>query len=253
MPADLHRPLSDDELAAYDDLLQLAGERAGLGLSVEGLDGFTAALIVTPHAIEHADWLPVLLGPRGLTLFESDAERSLFNTCFARRRHEIERALAVPVDNLTDPKAYSPLILDWQAILKDLPADEATALKAQGVPLYGEIWAAGFLQVTEHWEDLWALPADSKDEAYVDGCLDPFYTLITPRAEWTPQEKKLSRESHVANAIWAVYDLREFWLDRGLGPREPVRKQAGPNRNDPCPCGSGKKHKKCCGLDPALH
>ena len=22
----------------------------------------------------------------------------------------------------------------------------------------------------------------------------------------------------------------------------------GPDRNDPCPCGSGKKYKKCCGL-----
>ena len=24
-----------------------------------------------------------------------------------------------------------------------------------------------------------------------------------------------------------------------------------PGRNDPCPCGSGKKYKKCCGLDPS--
>ena len=24
-------------------------------------------------------------------------------------------------------------------------------------------------------------------------------------------------------------------------------KIAGPGRNDPCPCGSGKKYKKCCG------
>jgi uncharacterized protein YecA (UPF0149 family) len=23
---------------------------------------------------------------------------------------------------------------------------------------------------------------------------------------------------------------------------------AAPGRNDPCPCGSGKKYKKCCGL-----
>jgi SWIM/SEC-C metal-binding protein len=23
------------------------------------------------------------------------------------------------------------------------------------------------------------------------------------------------------------------------------------NRNDPCPCGSGKKYKKCCGAQPA--
>ena len=34
-------------------------------------------------------------------------------------------------------------------------------------------------------------------------------------------------------------------------PREgkpmPVRKEAAVGRNDPCPCGSGKKYKKCCG------
>jgi uncharacterized protein len=24
-------------------------------------------------------------------------------------------------------------------------------------------------------------------------------------------------------------------------------------RNDPCPCGSGKKFKKCCGAGPTLH
>jgi preprotein translocase subunit SecA len=34
------------------------------------------------------------------------------------------------------------------------------------------------------------------------------------------------------------------------GPRpEPVRKAARVGRNDPCPCGSGKKYKKCCGRD----
>ncbi|RUM87312.1 MAG: hypothetical protein DSZ24_06470, partial [Thermodesulfatator sp.] len=28
--------------------------------------------------------------------------------------------------------------------------------------------------------------------------------------------------------------------------REPIRRQKI-GRNDPCPCGSGKKYKKCCG------
>ena len=28
---------------------------------------------------------------------------------------------------------------------------------------------------------------------------------------------------------------------------KPVSKHIG--RNDPCPCGSGKKYKKCCGAD----
>jgi hypothetical protein len=33
----------------------------------------------------------------------------------------------------------------------------------------------------------------------------------------------------------------ELWPARVAGPPEPV------GRNDPCPCGSGKKYKRCCG------
>ena len=47
-------------------------------------------------------------------------------------------------------------------------------------------------------------------------------------------------------AIWAVYDLHR--IGKSLGPRvDPIRKDATPGRNDPCPCGSGKKYKKCHG------
>ena len=28
---------------------------------------------------------------------------------------------------------------------------------------------------------------------------------------------------------------------------EPIKASKQPQRNDPCPCGSGKKFKKCCG------
>jgi hypothetical protein len=31
------------------------------------------------------------------------------------------------------------------------------------------------------------------------------------------------------------------------GPHEPIRRDARPGRNEPCPCGSGKKYKKCHG------
>ncbi|MBQ3588899.1 MAG: SEC-C domain-containing protein [Clostridia bacterium] len=30
----------------------------------------------------------------------------------------------------------------------------------------------------------------------------------------------------------------------------PVKKEGVISRNDPCPCGSGKKYKFCCGKDP---
>ncbi|NLI75400.1 MAG: DUF1186 domain-containing protein [Candidatus Riflebacteria bacterium] len=36
-------------------------------------------------------------------------------------------------------------------------------------------------------------------------------------------------------------------------PATPAKAPEGPGRNDPCPCGSGKKFKKCCGNRENLH
>lgn len=35
-------------------------------------------------------------------------------------------------------------------------------------------------------------------------------------------------------------------LEKALNPPQPARNEKN-GRNVPCPCGSGKKHKKCCG------
>ncbi|NCC62326.1 MAG: hypothetical protein EOM12_15605 [Verrucomicrobiae bacterium] len=35
-------------------------------------------------------------------------------------------------------------------------------------------------------------------------------------------------------------------VERLLNPPEPYRVEETTGRNDPCPCGSGKKYKKCC-------
>ncbi|MDM8519073.1 SEC-C metal-binding domain-containing protein [Anaerolineales bacterium HSG6] len=35
-------------------------------------------------------------------------------------------------------------------------------------------------------------------------------------------------------------------LERALNPPKPLRSAVAPNRNGPCPCGSGKKYKLCC-------
>ena len=35
----------------------------------------------------------------------------------------------------------------------------------------------------------------------------------------------------------------------GPAKREPIRKGTQVGRNDPCPCGSGLKYKKCCGAN----
>jgi len=35
-------------------------------------------------------------------------------------------------------------------------------------------------------------------------------------------------------------------IERLLNPAKPVAKAITIGRNDPCPCGSGKKYKRCC-------
>lgn len=249
-PQSAHAPLSDKDVDELADLVDVIDERAGAPVSLEGVDGFITALACGPRAIPAEEFFPVLLDrDEGLeNLFEDEATEARFLALFERRRNEIARALAAPVEDLADPRALSPLVIDWDGLLADLPADEAKRLRAAGVPPYGQLWAAGFLLAVEHWEDDdWALPDGSKDEAFVDEVLDPFYVLAAPLEELTPEERSTRREDHLALALWGAYELREFWLDRGLAPREPVRKLPAPGRNDPCPCGSGKKFKKCCG------
>ncbi len=44
--------------------------------------------------------------------------------------------------------------------------------------------------------------------------------------------------------------IKGHWLycgGKGAGPEQFRREAPKTSRNDPCPCGSGRKYKKCCG------
>ena len=43
-----------------------------------------------------------------------------------------------------------------------------------------------------------------------------------------------------------AWRLANYQPPKGMGPARRTGPKVG--RNDPCPCGSGKKYKKCCGL-----
>jgi uncharacterized protein len=221
VPNSPYTPLSDAEIDELADLVDLVDERTDVPVSLEALDGFITALVCSPRAIPPAEYFPVLLDrDDGLaTIFEDAADEARFLALFERRRNEIARALAAPIEDLADPRALSPLVMDWNGLLAELPPAEAKPLREAGVPPYAQLWAAGFLLAVEHWEDDWNLPADSKDEAFVDEVLDPFYVLASPLDELSPEERAIRREDHLAMAIWGAYELREFWLDRGQGPQ----------------------------------
>jgi len=57
-----------------------------------------------------------------------------------------------------------------------------------------------------------------------------------------------SRKVHHEKAEFKKHQGSWFFVDgAGVQPETVVRKNPKTGRNDPCPCNSGKKFKKCCG------
>lgn len=52
--------------------------------------------------------------------------------------------------------------------------------------------------------------------------------------------------SPLAMRKWAKANQKKI-REQEFGTVKPIVKDKEPGRNDPCPCGSGKKYKKCCG------
>lgn len=66
---------------------------------------------------------------------------------------------------------------------------------------------------------------------------------------WRMDESEAIHEEY-AGALAAAAAEQEMAMAQSMaeGPRKPIRKKvAEVGRNDPCPCGSGRKYKKCCG------
>lgn len=53
--------------------------------------------------------------------------------------------------------------------------------------------------------------------------------------------------AHHEKATFKRENGRWVYLDGELNPKAPPRRVVQVGRNDLCPCGSGKKYKKCCG------
>ena len=63
-----------------------------------------------------------------------------------------------------------------------------------------------------------------------------YKNMVAAKADWLyelPQWKEIFSEE----------ELKALYKEQ----RDTVRKPKKIGRNDPCPCGSGKKYKKCCG------
>jgi SEC-C motif domain protein len=66
-------------------------------------------------------------------------------------------------------------------------------------------------------------------------------------AHYSQGENKVD---HREKALFSKEEDRWYFVDGKIAGHEPyVRPEPKIGRNDPCPCGSGKKYKKCCGTN----
>jgi uncharacterized protein len=253
-------PLSPAEFDEIDAILDELRSRYDETPQWEFCEGFMAALICCRRLILPSEYLPVLLaiGPDGeedVGSFADDAQRQRFIELWTQRWNEVAQALDAEVDSLDAEAAYQPEVIDVRGAVAALPEDERAALAQDSIPAFAQVWALGFMFAVEAWPEEWAAPRDREAVKWLESALDAIVALTEDDTEPStlslfdengPPSLSLKRLNAFADAIWAAYDLREMW--RNFGPRvQTVHKAMTPGRNDPCPCGSGKKYKKCCG------
>jgi uncharacterized protein len=223
--------LTDDELRTLDEFL--AGNQPGEVTNLEMLDGFLSAVVVAPRAIAPSAWLPRAAGAFERMPDLDAAQRivglvmRLHNEIVAR----VDKPMPEDLEDLVD--ADLPLI----AIPED---DDPDAGDEHPV---GAAWALGFLMGREldteawdrhcaEWEGL-AEDLDSVDELLAG--LEDGGTRAT-----LPMSDRFETVMALPELLHDLYEAR--W------PPDPIRRESPKvGRNDDCPCGSGRKFKKCCG------
>lgn len=97
-------------------------------------------------------------------------------------------------------------------------------------------WALGFNQGMDYCRKEWDLFLTDAENSSL---ISPIISL-----EKSPEITEENRQTLVAQISSIVSTLFYYWIDKINNDKKETKSKVG--RNDPCPCGSGKKYKKCC-------
>ena len=239
--------LTDSELDRIDALVH------EFDFSLEALDGFFSALVIGPGEVTQAEYLEVLEanGPVPPELVE----------LLTKLWNEIGRR--VKLDPQTAEEAAFPLL----AFPEDVPDEDSPELDTYDYPV-GADWAAGFLLGaslrSEEWDDRMEQSEElAQDFADLESLLvedeDDIEDAEEDAAELNgkPAATKLlgfrERMAILGEIPYLLHDMHQWRAQENLPENRPAKREEKPDRNALCPCGSGKKFKKCCGDPAKLH
>ncbi|MFI3270873.1 MAG: UPF0149 family protein [Pseudomonadota bacterium] len=225
--------LSAEQFIRFEELLTRS--KSSGGLNIEEVDGFLTALVCAPRAVAAQVYMPVIFGentdqkPWGT----EEEFKELIDLMAIFHGQKVNRMAA---ENLAPQLILRPnadgvvTANDWASgFMKYVSLDSSSWL-----PLLSDLDHRGKLV------SIMAL-AHENDE---DPNMRTFEEPVTPEL----------REEMIAALHEALPTIYAFMKQHGGDPtkvNERNYRRAAPKvgRNDPCPCGSGKKAKKCgCGL-----
>jgi uncharacterized protein len=228
--------LDDDELEELENfLLDLACESSML---FDELDGLLHAIAIGPELVEPSKWLPLVW--------------------------DHEKSIIPPVQSIEQLNRIVGLIMrHYNSIVASFETDPPMCLAFFGELEVGdeefengEMWCQGFAKGVminrEAWQALFDHPQGRE-----------WYRPIGLLGEenYSDDQSELTATLELCEDLTlqvedSVLKIHQFWLPyrQALYERELAKKlQEKVGRNDPCPCSSGKKFKKCCGFSENLH
>lgn len=210
-------------LEALDAYL-MSDEAPANCMLLSDLDGFLTGIVVGPELIQPSEWLPVVWHGAS-PAFHSTEQAELILGAIMARYNEIARSLAEV------PPGIDPIF--WET--------------EDGFVIAGD-WAEGFMDAMRLRPEAWTELLDDEKAAI---SLVPILAFASdeddPLLALESEERKTLAAQAPDLIPSCVVEIDAYWKARRPPHSPPARGSGKPGRNDPCPCGSGRKYKRCCG------
>ena len=231
-------PLSNEKL----DRLEILLEEPALedSLRLDEVQAYLCAALSGPRPLEDEQWLADILGNEAALETSAGKEAAALIVEFAETL-KAELASGDPLTMFLYPES------DEEGSQNDFAS-------------WCQAYLAGVDAAEEDWFEALGDAEDADEEteeeiSWLDSSLFPLMVLTGDAEaaareydeEW-PEGEELEEIITDCQAILpqAVTDIYLFWQAK-RGVPSLRRDEAKVGRNDPCPCGSGKKFKQCCG------
>jgi len=224
--------------------------------TAEWADGYLTAMAVGARSVAFEDCVAQMAGDAYERAFGDPEDRG-------RAARALQARIAALNDQLDgealfddpDHLRLTPFIMDWtDEDRAEMVSRGAVSAEQARQFVTGAEWADGFAHAVQDFGDRWPAAEDDDDAGYTRELAAQIAALALPDGsdELREHVRKTfgsddgDRERLVDAACFAVQDLRLWVIDNAPRP-QTRRAEKTPGRNDPCPCGSGKKYKKCHG------